>query len=172
MLLGLAISGAILAGHFVGRRPAPPVLSGANTSGVPQRVALMGLPPKFGTTVHIHEHLDLFVDGKRMGVPAGIGIDPGGRFLVPLHTHDSSGVIHVESPVQRDYTLGEFFGVWGVRLTRRCLGRYCGDLSVFVDGHRLASDPAQLQLRQHQEIAVVVGRAVPVPSFYDFPPPD
>jgi hypothetical protein len=195
VLVGLAVSGAILAGHFTGRRAATPGRTlttvrnfdeaalpglltgpapwGANTAGVPQRVVLMGLPPVFGTTVHTHQHLDLFVHGRRVVVPAGIGIDPGGSFLVPLHTHDDSGVIHVESRVVRDYTLGEFFGVWGVRFTRRCLGGYCAaGLSVFVDGHRLASDPTKLRLRQHQEIAIVVGEPVAVPSSYDFRPPD
>jgi hypothetical protein len=172
VLLGLAFSAAILVTHFTGRRAGPTVLWGANTSGVPRRAALMGLPPAFGSKVHIHEHLDLFVNGKHVAVPAEIGIDPGGRFLAPLHTHDSSGVIHVESPVQRSYTLGEFFGIWGVLLTRRCLGRYCGDLSVFVDGRPLRSDPATLRLRQHQEIAIVVGKPVAVPSSYDFPAGD
>jgi hypothetical protein len=198
VLVGLAASGAILATHFT-RHKAPPAGQtlttvrrfdeaalpgllkgpapwGANTADVPRRVALMRLPPEFGTTVHIHQHLDLFVDGKRIVVPQGIGIDPGGGFLVPLHTHDDSGIIHVESPVKRDYTLGEFFGVWGVRFTRRCLGSYCAtgnrSLRVFVDGHRLTSDPTQLRLRRHQEIAIVVGRPVAVPASYDFPPPD
>jgi hypothetical protein len=172
VLVGLAFSAAILVTHFTGRHSGRVTLWGANTAGVPGRVAMMGLPPAFGTKVHIHQHLDLFVDGKRVVVPAGIGIDPGGRFLVPLHTHDSSGVIHVESPVERGYTLGEFFGVWGVRLTRRCLGRYCANLRVFIDGRRIASDPRRLRLRQHQEIAIVVGTPVPVPSSYDFPPRD
>jgi hypothetical protein len=136
----------------------------------------MGLPSRFGYTVHLHQHLDLFVHGKRVVVPSGIGIDPGGAFLLPLHTHDDSGVIHVESPVHRDYTLGEFLGVWGVRFTRRCLGAYCSgrgqSLRAFVDGRRIASDPTQLRLRQHDEIAIVVGRAVAVPSSYDFPAND
>lgn len=198
VLVGLAASGAILATHFTRHRTAPagqtltivrsfdeaalpgllkgPAPWGANTADVPKRVALLQLPPEFGTTVHIHQHLDLFVDGKKIVVPQGVGIDPGGGFLVPLHTHDDSGIIHVESPVKRDYTLGEFFGVWGVRFTRRCLGGYCepggGDLSVFVDGHKLPSDPTKLRLRRHQEIAIVVGRPVAVPASYDFPPPD
>jgi hypothetical protein len=195
VLVGLALSAAILVSHFTGRRAGTPGQTlttvrsfdeaalpglltgpapwGANTAGVPQRVGLMGLPPVFGTTVHIHQHLDLFVNGKRVAVPAGIGIDPGGSFLVPLHTHDDSGVIHVESPVVRDYTLGELFGVWGVRFTRRCLGAYCtAGLNVFVNGRRLLSDPTQLRLRRHEEIAIVVGRPVAVPSSYAFPSRD
>ncbi len=29
-----------------------------------------------------------------------------------IHTHDASGVLHVESPVKKDFTLGDFFAVW------------------------------------------------------------
>ncbi len=33
--------------------------------------------------------------------------------MAPLHTHDASGIIHVESSVKRNYTLGEFLNIWG-----------------------------------------------------------
>jgi hypothetical protein len=33
--------------------------------------------------------------------------------MAPLHTHDASGIIHVESSVKRNYTLGEFLNTWG-----------------------------------------------------------
>jgi len=123
--------------------------------------------------LHIHQHLDLFVDGRQVVVPAGIGIDPNGHFIAPIHTHDSSGVIHVESPVRRSYTLGELFGVWGVRFTSHCLGAYCRGagkaFEVFVDGRRVESNPTRLPLGSHDEIAVVVGERVPVPRAYAFP---
>ena len=92
--------------------------------------------------------LDLFVHGRRVPVPAGIGIDARDGFISPIHTHDSSGIVHVESPDVRTFTLGEVFGVWGVRLTRRCLGGYCANgaarLRVYVDGRPFAGDPRVL----------------------------
>jgi hypothetical protein len=95
------------------------------------------LNPVEGTAVHIHQHLELYVDGRKVPVPAGIGINPAVGFA-PLHTHDASGVIDVESPTVRTYTLGQFFAVWGVRFTPSCLGGYCaaGDrrLRVYVNG--------------------------------------
>jgi hypothetical protein len=140
---------------------------------VPARLDAMRLPGSDGTTLHIHQHLDLFVDGRQVVVPAGIGIDPNGRFIAPIHTHDATGVIHVESPVRRSYTLAELFGVWGVRFTSRCLGAYCrgtGEaVEVFVDGRRIVSNPAGVLLRPHDEIAVVVGKRVVVPRTYAFP---
>jgi hypothetical protein len=96
-------------------------------------------------------------------VPAGIGIDPGGRFISPLHTHDTSGVVHVESPTIRPFTLGELFGVWGVPL---------GSASrAFVDGRPLGGDPRRLILKPHQEIVVAFGRLPRrVPAHYEFAP--
>jgi hypothetical protein len=127
--------------------------------------------------VHIHQHLDLYVDGRKVPVPAGVGIDPAVGYA-PLHTHDASGVIHVESPTVRTYTLGEFFAVWGVRFTPSCLGGDCaaGDrqLRVYVDGRAYRGDPTTLALAAHQELVVAFGTAAelpsPVPPSYRFAP--
>jgi len=75
----------------------------ANTDGLRSRLRALGLPAlgREGTALHIHAHLDVFVHGRRIAVPAGIGIGPD--FISPLHTHDTSGVVHVESPDVRTY---------------------------------------------------------------------
>jgi hypothetical protein len=133
------------------------------------RLDALGLPARSGTSLHTHQHLDVFVDGKRVIVPAGIGIGDG--FISPLHTHDASGVIHVESTTVRSYSLAEFFAVWGVRLTKACLADECGKgkLHFVVDG-KPAADPNRVVLTQHQEIAVAFGPLPkPVPSSYRFP---
>lgn len=123
-----------------------------------------------GAVVHIHQHLDLFVNGRRLQVPALIGIDPAGGFLTEIHTHDASGIVHVESPTRRSFTLGQLFCEWGVKLTRTCLGRYRGEISWWVDGRKMTGDPAQLVLGAHQEIVVAAGRAPShVPASYAFP---
>ncbi len=130
-----------------------------------------------GTVLHIHQHLDLFVNGRRVPVPADIGIDASAGFLSPIHTHDASGVIHVESPVVGKFTLGEFFDVWGVRFTRSCIGSYCtsGDrtLRVYVNGHLATGDVRRIELTSHEEIAVVYGTPAeepnPIPASYTFP---
>jgi hypothetical protein len=68
----------------------------------------------------------------------------------------------------RSYTLGEFFAVWGVRLTPSCLGGYCaaGDrrLGVYLDGAPYRGDPDTLTLASHQEIVVAFGTAAQLPS--------
>jgi hypothetical protein len=156
--------------------PAPwPANDGA---GLQARLTALGLPALAleGTTLHIHAHLDVFVDGRRIVVPAGIGIDPYLRFYSPLHTHDTSGVVHVESPTVRTFTLGEFLGVWGVRFGGGCLGGYCAGsgakLRVYADGRPVA-DPEHLPLAAHEEIVVALGTQRqlphPIPSRYSFP---
>ena len=144
------------------------------------RLAALHLPalPAEGTALHIHSHLDLFVDGRRVVVPAGVGIDVAEGFISPLHTHDTTGVIHVESPTVRAFTLGEFMGVWGVRLHDGCLGGYCGGggsaLRAYVDGHLFTGNPGDIALAEHEEIVLAYGTPAelrqPVPSSFAFAP--
>lgn len=139
--------------------------------------ARAGLPMLGGERleVHYHAHLDVFVDGRRVPVPAGVGIDERRQLISPLHTHDDTGVVHVESAVDRPFTLGQFFTEWGVPLSADGVAdlRAGGGktLRVYVDGRRVG-DPAEVVLKDHQEIAVVFGTdGVParVPSSYPFP---
>jgi hypothetical protein len=116
--------------------------------------------------VHLHQHLDLYVDGRQVPVPAGIGIDPAVRFA-PLHTHDTSGVIHLESPTVRTYTLGQFFAVWGVRFTRSCLGGYCAAgtaAAALRRRRRLPGRPRHPAPASHQYAAEIPGDLCTGPS--------
>ncbi|HVA30105.1 MAG TPA: hypothetical protein VMU58_02435 [Gaiellaceae bacterium] len=147
----------------------------AGVRGLTSRLRLLGLSrlSQEGSVLHIHQHLDLYVNAQKIRLPAFIGIDIGARYITELHTHDSTGVIHVESPTQRAFTLGQVFGEWGVKLTASCVGRYCGHLRWWVDGHRVSGDPAELILRAHQEIAIAAGPPpLIVPKSYAFPPGD
>ncbi len=163
-----------LPGALTGASPWP-----ANTGRLRVRLQALGLPAlgREGTALHIHQHLDVFVHGRRVSVPAGIGIAAAQGFISPLHTHDASGIVHVESPQVRTFTLGQLFGVWGVRLTRRCLGGYCASgadrLRVYTDGRPYTGDPRVLPLAPHAEIVVAFGTRMqlprPLPSSYAFP---
>lgn len=181
--VGLGISAAFLTLTFTHRAPGPKADApwSANTAELRQRLRTLGLPALRveGIRVHTHEHLDLYLNGAHLAVPAGIGIgkDGGGVFFSPLHTHDRTGILHVESSAVRPYTLGEFFRVWGVRLTATCVGGYCaGDgrrIVAFVDGVRALGDPAQIPLVRHEEIVLAFGTAAElpkrIPSSYSFP---
>lgn len=67
-----------------------------------------------GTVMHIHQHLDIIINGKTVTIPPDIGVTSG--FISPIHTHDGSGIIHIESPVKKDFTLGQFFKEWNIDL--------------------------------------------------------
>lgn len=162
------VAEASLAGLQTG--PAP---WSANTARLRDRLQTLGLPAltQEGSVLHIHQHLDVFVDGKKQPVPLGIGIKDN-EFISTIHTHDPTGVIHVESPTQEDFTLGQFFGVWGVRFTTGAVGGYRRYV-LYVNGKRYGGDPTTLTLRDHQELAIVVGKApAKVPASYSFPPGD
>ena len=64
--------------------------------------------------LHWHPELAIFVKGgEKQEIPANLGI---GTVHNPMHTHDSSGVIHLEfqGVVRKDnLKLGRFFEVWG-----------------------------------------------------------
>jgi hypothetical protein len=153
-----------------------PLQSGAppwanDAAQLPPRLSYLGLNQLSaeGTVLHIHQHLDLYVAGKKVTLPAGIGIF-GNSFITEVHVHDTSGVIHVESPKQRDFTLGQLFGEWGVKLTANCVGRYCGHMRWWLDGKPMTGDPARLVLAPHQEIAIAAGPPpLVVPKSYAFP---
>ena len=131
-----------------------------------------------GQRLHTHQHLDMVIRGRGYAIPAGIGIDFHERFISPLHTHDFAGIMHVESPTIRKFTLGQFFDVWGLRFSATCLGGYCAKgkerVWVFVNGKRWLGNPRQIALKQHQEIVVAYGTFAsipkPIPWFYPFPP--
>jgi hypothetical protein len=128
-----------------------------------------------GQVLHIHQHLDIFVNGKLVAVPANIGV--GQRWISPIHTHDASQIIHVESPIVATFTLGQFFDVWGVKLTETTLGGYTVDetrhLTVYVNGEKYIGDPRMLELGERQQITITYGTnaetPATIPSSYQFP---
>jgi hypothetical protein len=173
--------------------PTPPKLT-ARTTPAPwplptyplSRIRAAHLTPLLGRIVrHDHVHLDVVVDGRKVTVPAGVGLaEPmdngpckpvtpavpecyaGDYFTAfvansPLHTHTASGMIHIEADRKGRYTLGQFFDEWGVRFSQTCLGTYCADggkeLAVFVDGHRVNASLRSVLLGNQQEIAVAFG---------------
>ena len=159
-----------------GSATAPPWAVPANTAA---QVNLAGLTllPNETLDRHDHVHLDIWVDGTKETVPAYIGIAGGANStgLSSLHTHDSSGVIHIESPAGRRFTLSQVFNEWNVLLSPTQIGSLktgAGKtLTTYVNGKVLTTDPSKLELVAHQEIALVYGTAaenakVTVPKSY------
>ena len=133
--------------------------------------------PAEGSFEHFHAHLDVIIDGKSVLVPGGLGIDVVGPKFSPLHTHDATGLIHIESTTHTEYTLGELFTEWNVRLTPECVGSFCNgsdrQMIVAVNGQAFTGDPSTIVWEAHQEI--VIWSAAPtvapdLPSSYNFSP--
>lgn len=121
-----------------------------------------------GLVLHFHTHIDIFVNGKKVEVPALVGINGGAGWLTELHTHDNRGVIHIEAQKKRDFTLGQFFSEWAVYLDAHTIGGYSG-MKWYLNGKLQTGNPQTLVFKPHQEIAFVVGKAPAViPSSYKF----
>jgi hypothetical protein len=118
---------------------------------------------------HYHAHLELLRNGHQVTVPALIGIDQQHQCLYWLHTHDATGVMHIESPDTRTYNLGEFFDVWGQPLSRTRAASLQGPLKVFVGAKRVNVDPRTIVLQPHELITIEQGRTV-TPPRYRFAP--
>ena len=65
-----------------------------------------------GSYVHVHPYLRIIVSGHEVYVPGGIGQCNGGSGVRPLHTEDSSGIIHLTSSTDGNFSLGQFFAIW------------------------------------------------------------
>jgi hypothetical protein len=126
---------------------------------------------------HIHTHLTIFVNGQQRAVPAAIGI-PGavaqqtnagpfidsGTCFYFLHTHAADGIIHIESPVQRTYTLGEFFDEWGQTLGPDQAGPAKGKVTVLVNGKVFKGNPRNAPLGSHENLQLEVGTPLIAPE--------
>jgi hypothetical protein len=147
---GLSISGPGLQTSMPPWRP--------QYANLAQRVKLIGIPPGGKEKFHIHALLHIYVNGLLSPVPADVGIDRAKGVESSLHTHDATGIIHMEAPHPYSYTLGDFFSVWGVKLGPAQVGGLKGlggdHLHFYVNGKPL-SNPAAYVL--HKGDSVVIG---------------
>jgi hypothetical protein len=137
----------------------------------------IGCGPMEYATLHVHTHVALFDNGKQMQVPQYIGFAPNlaGGCLYWIHTHDASGIIHIEAPdisppQGGPYTLGMLFDIWGQPLSRSGVATFSGTVTAFVNGSRYDGDLRAIPMGAHQQIVLEVGTPVVPPPYYAFPP--
>lgn len=132
-------------------------------------------------TQHSHVHIGIWLDGNAVTVPAGIGVGrpwgtdadgfiaTGGCFAW-IHTHDTTGVVHIFTQIGKSYTLGQLFSVWGQPLGAGNALGYRGPLTVLVNGRPTKGDPRSVPLVNFENIVLELGRqpATPPPALYDF----
>lgn len=143
-------------------------------------IANADLSPQAGevTKVHYHAHLDIIDAGQPVTVPADVGFvlrNGTPLALTFLHTHDTTGVVHVEAPSMKPYALGQFLTEWGVSVGPDHLGGLTTGngnvLRTFVNGKEFHGNPGTIVLAPHQEIAIWYGPASEtphVPTSYHF----
>ncbi len=119
---------------------------------------------------HIHAHLAVYVNGVLRPLPGGIGIPGskveqttegpvalGGQCIYYLHTHAPDGVIHVESPSYRVYTLGNFFDEWRQPLSSTRVGNVSGKITALVNGKLWTKGLRAIPLLPHEVIQFNIG---------------
>lgn len=118
-------------------------------------------------TLHIHAHLDFYVNGNHLTVPERIGIVDN-KCLYWIHTHDASGIIHIESPRSQEFTLGQFISIWKASGDFPIYG---ATAKIFVNGQSVKTTLNDTKISKHDEIALVYGDAPSaIPSLYQFDP--
>jgi hypothetical protein len=165
--------------------PSGPKLATLDTVATGQTVDGIQCQTNEQTIVHVHTHLTIFVNGQARVIPYGIGI-PGaqpvstaqgpfvesGSCFYWLHAHANDGIIHIESPsTTMQFTLGQFFQIWGIPLNSNQVGPVTGKVTAFLTyrgHHNLVTgiyngDPANLPLGNHYQIQLDVGTPIVAP---------
>jgi hypothetical protein len=150
-----------------------PQLAPASTTTQGAAVDGIECAPVEQLAYHIHAHLQVYVQGQPTAIPGAIGLvgpvaqqTNAGPFYGAagcyywLHTHTSDGVIHIESPTQRIYTLGDFFKEWRQPLSSSRVADATGHVAAFINGARWTKSPTTLPLLPHAVIQLDVGSPI------------
>jgi hypothetical protein len=162
----------VLAGELTTTAPWP-----ANADEVESRADAINLPAHGSNlAMHIHSNLQVFIDGQSYPVPVNLGIDQEGGYVASIHTHEASGTVHVESSTVDDFTIGDVFDIWGVRLSETCVGGYCDEgqdtLRLYRNGTEI-TEPVRGVILEDQSVYVLAYGTeeelpTPIPSSFDF----
>jgi hypothetical protein len=128
-----------------------------NLKGAMQALGLTASAESASLT-HYHVHIRIVADGHAVPLPAQIGLDSVSQVFSEVHTHDETGVIHIESP-QANFRakLLDAFDMWGVYLSPQCLGGYCGGVKMWVNG-KPSTAFGNLVLQPHMAITILAGQ--------------
>lgn len=119
---------------------------------------------------HIHAMISFYRNGIRLGIPEHIGLN---GCTYEMHTHDSTtGVVHIETDVLKDFVLGQFFELWGQNLARDGAAGIAGPVRFYLVDNGILTlytgDPALIPLTAHREVVIVTGTAPATLPHYDW----
>lgn len=157
-----------------------PTFADGNTSEGGQGDPVNGIACDGGMTLayHIHVHLSLYVNGEQLAIPKAVGVmNPfiednivvAATCYYWVHTHDETGIVHVEPSSDVQVTLGDLFDIWGEPLSETGVAGYDGDVTVYVDGEKYTDDPRGIVFEDHKQIAIEVGTPLVTPDYYLYP---
>jgi len=114
-----------------------------------------------GSVLHIHQHVAIFDHGKPVTIPDDVGRPIVGQCFYWLHTHTPDGIVHVESPNYKTFTLGNLFDIWGQPLSKSNVAgakpKPGEHVAVWVDGQSYAGNPRNIELTEHLDVTIEVG---------------
>ena len=149
------------------------------TGGQGQQVDTVNCRAFLNNQFHHHVHLAMFVNGEQIGLPRGTGMEhPGVSSFIYhatcyyfLHTHDGTGIIHIEPPISETFTLHQYFGIWGQPLSTNGFAGYSGAVAVYINGaaQPAGTDPNAIALTPFEEITLVIGTPPAWIPVYAFP---
>jgi len=122
-------------------------------------------PPQ---TYHVHSHLSIILNNEALAIPQYVGAAPSGstHCFYPIHTHDSSGKIHVESTAAGTFTLGNLFDIWKQPLTNTDIAGISGlPIEIYVTEGGVVTkveeaDWKNIELKDHREVTIGVGTTI------------
>ncbi|HEY0062008.1 MAG TPA: hypothetical protein VGC21_07795 [Telluria sp.] len=124
---------------------------------------------------HKHALISIYSNGKRLGFPDGIGrVHAGCYHAYEMHTHDVTGIIHMEADVPKQFKLGQWFSLWKQPLSRNGVAGLAGPVRFYVIENgaitRYDGDPYQIVMTPHREVLIVTGTTMTVVPKYQWPP--
>ncbi|MEK7507865.1 MAG: hypothetical protein AAB602_02150 [Patescibacteria group bacterium] len=145
----------LLAALLLGWKNIAAIFNGGTASAKTTREIAMSCTLDMYTQFHIHPHLTIKINGTQETIPANVGVTLG--CMHPIHTHDGTGEIHVESPEKRDFTLGDFFAVWDKTFTKNQILESVVDntheIKMTVNGEQ-SDEFEKLVLRDKEQIVI------------------
>lgn len=150
----LALSGTVIIFARVASGPhTPTTLPNAHYP------AVNGIPCDVGEHMvyHIHIHISLYINGSASQIPGNIGIASNRSCYYWIHVHDTSGILHIESPTQKIYTLGNFLAIWsqvfpGLHYPAQLANIH--EWSVYISGKAFSGDFRNIPLTTHMLITM------------------
>lgn len=141
-----------------------------STGGTGSPVDGLICAPNMSALYHVHSHLAIFKDGQWLALPANVGILSQCDY--EMHTHDQTGIIHIETPGIKRFTLGQFFDIWGQPLSSTNVAGVTGNVVAYIndngDSRRYMGDVRDIELTSLRDVTLQIGTAVSTLATYSW----